>query len=897
MRIASSRTQTVLLPRRTFIGGGDKGGLLFGLGDKIRRVFGWDAKPEPVKSSVLDHVEETKPKIAEKQKKKKSLVRPRITYEVGKLGRLASGSVMARCGDSVVFSTAVSADSADQMRDFMPLSVEYREKFYSTGSIPKTHTRREMAPTDEEILGSRVIDRVVRPLFPPGYLNETQLTSTVHAFDQVNDPLVLAINSASAALALSDIPWYGPVACVRIARVDNEFIVNPTMADKERSCLDLLFAAKSNQVLMIEASGNEILEDVMAEAMELARNEALIIRSDIIALAKAHGREKRQHESEKIPDEIREFTKKIGRQRTTELFSSKRQHKADRVAGERELQQFVRGELAKEFPGASEIVRERALHDMLESCIRDVMLQSRRFGQRFDGRDQHEVRPLEIETEVLPVVHGSALFGRGDTQTLCTVTLGSLDAAQRLNSATGGEKLKHAILNYDFPPYCVNETGRLGVNRRMIGHGALAEKALRPALPPIDEFPYMIRMTSETTMSDGSSSMATTCGVYMALLDAGVPLTTKIAGVSIGLVSQRIRGRMKGYALLTDILGTEDHFGDMDFKVAGSETGITAIQLDVKAPVPLGILIEALEHAKTGRLDIIKQISDVVDKPREERDHLPSSRNVQVPQSAVSTLIGPGGSTIRGMETETNCKITLKGDVVSIFGKTEAEVQNAVDLIQGKTFALKRGETYSFQVTEILDFGAYLAGPQGVRAFVHISKLGQGRIERVKDVLKLGDTFEGIVIDDRKTPTVSVKDSIRSSSESDLLGQTLSATITAMTPYGMRVETATGVKYTIPSAEIDQTQKYNVGDAVEGLHYNFRRLTLTKKFYKEITIAEDNVGRIIGKGGRNVSRLVSKYNCLITNESGRFGISAISNEDLQLVIQDIEEMCARQAVE
>ncbi|KAF0687958.1 Aste57867_20339 [Aphanomyces stellatus] len=699
-----------------------------------------------------------------------------IEYSIGKYAKLADGSVMARWGDSMVLATAVSEKTVDATgSDFLPLMVDYREKYASTGTIPGSAKRREMSGTDEEVLKSRIVDRIVRPLFPKGYNFETQLVATVQSYDVDHDPVVLAVNSTSAALTTSNIPWNGPIGCVRVAKIDDRFVVNPTAKDMKSSTMDLLYAATAHRTLMIEADGAEIDEATFQAALRLAHEH---VQPIIAAQLELPRKEKRSFEAMAVPEAMATLGQEILADVRALLGSLALPNgKKDRQALEGKCYNMVKGKFVDLFPEYTKDspVVNLAAHDLIQEALRANALA----GVRLDGRADNVVRDLSMETTLLPMAHGSALFNRGDTQALCTVTLGRLDEALRVRNALNDHDnyiSKHAMLHYEFPPYCVNETGKLGgPNRRMLGHGALAEKAILPLLPPIKDFPHTIRMTSETMGSDGSSSMATVCGVSLALLDAGVPLKAPVAGVSVGLVSggDLYDGitPIKEYRLLTDILGTEDHYGDMDFKIAGTSNGITAIQLDVKLPgVPVEILCEGLEHAKRGRETILAEMKKTRAKPRAiDSNKVAGSVIVNIDPSMRGALIGAGGANIREIELESKCGIHCKEDgLVEIVSNNEDDIAVAKRLIEQSTFIYRRNQRYSVVVLNIMDFGcmvvpafAYgtpLAQEKAKQAFLHVSEMAHTPVKRASAVVQVGQKLDcWCIFAEREATKLSLK--------------------------------------------------------------------------------------------------------------------------------------------
>lgn len=712
-------------------------------------------------------------------------------FQVGRYARLADGSVMATCGKTMLLTTVVSDSNGKRGRDFLPLMVDYRVKYYASGLIPDTARRREFSGNDDEILQSRVIDRVIRPLFPRDYYEDTQVIATVQSFDGINDPLVVAVNSTSAALAVSDIPWNGPVGCVRVVEIDGQLVLNPTIEQRQLATLDLIYAANETRTLMIEASGEQIPEWRMIEALQFAQESVGPIIEDQKQLVQKHGKPKRTYASTVIPPEVMDKANEIGLEDARAMVSDPKYTKHARQQGEKHVYgKIISGLRAHfkdqpEFSNLDDSIFQMAAHDVFQHALRTQILSGDK-GQRYDGRFPFTIRNLYTEVDVLPMAHGSSVFTRGDTQALCSVTLGPLDRGLKVRSAinelsTSDEAIKHAMLHYEFPPYCVNETGKIGgTNRRMIGHGALAEKALLPVIPSIDTFPYTVRMTSETMGSDGSSSMATVCGVSMALMDAGVPISAPVAGISMGLITEGDpfdgQKEITNYKLITDILGTEDHYGDMDYKIAGTDAGITAIQLDVKLPgIPLDILCKAVHSAKKARTNILRKMHNTINTPREQLRNSPSGEihsgiAFAIPTSNIGRFIGAGGSNIREMEQnhEVSISIDRQNGQVRLVGTTENVSKAKEAILQqmeqyqnqyGNELFFRKGDRYSMRVTEILDFGAILesTAPTKNRGFVHITELGPGRIENIHSELSVGQELEFVCIQEGSSGKMSRK--------------------------------------------------------------------------------------------------------------------------------------------
>ncbi|CAI5704962.1 hypothetical protein KXD40_001744 [Peronospora effusa] len=737
------------------------------------------------------------------------------SYSVGKLAKLADGAVLASCGRTVLLTTVVSGDSngnplangSAAQRDFLPLTVDFRVKSHAVGLIPDNQKRREFTGSEEEVLQSRVVDRAIRPLFPRDYCEETQLLATVQSYDPNNDPLVVAVNSASAVLSVSDIPWNGPVGCVRVVEVDGQLVVNPTAPQRDAATLNVLYAGTTERVIMVEASGDEVNEMRLDEALDLAQVHVRLAIKEQKQFAQEHGKPKRVYSPLFVAPEVWTKAEELGRKDAEAFIASGRVGKLDRQQGEREVYGKMLNGMRQHFASASPPVNDaaiqRAAHDTFQRVLRERILTvaketkgSKNRHVRVDGRPVRIVRPLEMDTGALPMAHGSSVFARGETQTLCSVTLGPLERGLRLRGALHEAReqaephapmpLKNAMLHYEFPPFCVNETGRVGgTNRRMIGHGALAEKAVLPILPSISEFPYTIRMTSEVVGSDGSSSMATVCGVSLALMDAGVPVRRAVAGIAIGLVTagdpfagQEKRIEEGDYQLLTDILGSEDHYGDMDFKVAGTTSGVTALQLDVKLPggVPLHVLKEGLREAKQARLHVLRRMGTELAEPRKTLKSSGSSLpNVSIEcviaTNLIGALIGVRGSNIRDLESRFNVSVSIvdrREGIVQVVGSAEdadkarewlrtelTEVakagprgnshnNNNNDSDSNKSWSnfFRKGERYTMRVMQVMDFGAILESSTGQRGFVHISELSRDKISNIQDVVSEGQEME-----------------------------------------------------------------------------------------------------------------------------------------------------------
>lgn len=658
-----------------------------------------------------------------------------LTFEVGRFAEQATAAVVASYGETMVLATIVSAPPKKEL-DYFPLSVDYMERLYAGGRIKGSRwVKREGRPTDDAILAGRLIDRSVRPLFPKGFMSEVQVVVMVLSVDGENEPDVLAINAVSAALAISNIPWNGPVGAVRLGFVppkegeQEHFLLNPVDAEMQSCDLDLVVSANHDRIHMIEAGANQVSEAVVLQAFKTARSEAQKIIATIDELAKEVGREKVKFESSLPKDELLKKLKKDYAKTIVQLLE-------DRVAKENATDNsaLIAEILEKYGESYTEKDIEAALDYLMKQKIRENIVES---GKRPDGRKLDQVREISIDVGVLPRTHGSAVFQRGQTQVLTVATLGSPSMEQLIESPMG-EESKRYIHHYSFPPYSVGETGRVGFSsRREIGHGALAERALFSAIPTSEEFPYTIRLVSEVMSSNGSTSMASTCGSTLALMDAGVPIKTPIAGIAMGLMTLDSK-----YKILTDIIGLEDFSGDMDFKVAGSESGITAIQLDVKiAGLTDEMMEEALTKAKDARLYILEKMTAVIAKPRTKlSQYAPKVVITKVPQDKIGEVIGPGGRVIRAIIAETGATVDMADDgTVTITGTTEESVDKARAWVENLIKEVHPGEEYEGEVKRIMPFGAFVEVLPGKEGLVHVSQMATGFVKDPSEVVKIGD--------------------------------------------------------------------------------------------------------------------------------------------------------------
>ena len=656
-----------------------------------------------------------------------------LTVETGRVAKQADGSLVIQYGDTMLLVAAVSAPHAREGIDFFPLTVEYREANFAAGRIPGNYFRREGRPTEKEVLTSRLIDRPCRPLFAEGYRNETQVIASVISADPDNNPDVIAITGASCALYLSDIPFLNPIAGVRIGLIEGRYIVNPTYDEVRESRLNLIVAGTEEAIVMVEAGASEVSEEIMVEALMLAHKEINRLCRWQKELYKALDVKKREVDVSPLNEEMVGEIERNYADRMRSALDTTSQEKRDSYAAIDALKK----EVVEGYPEDQVERRQMAklIFDHLkEKIFRDDILNNRR---RPDGRRFSEIRPISIETAWLPRVHGSALFTRGETQALVTTTLGTKEDEQFMDDLEKGEVKRRFLLHYNFPHYSVGEVGRFGSSsRREIGHGALARRALETVLPDESEFPYTIRIVSDITESNGSSSMASVCGGTLSMMDAGVPLKAPVAGVAMGLVMEGNK-----YAILTDIAGAEDHYGDMDFKVTGTKDGITALQMDIKiAGINAQIMAEALEQARKGRLYILSLMEKALPAARPEISaHAPRIIQIKINPDKIRDVIGPGGKMIRSLVEETGAKIDVSDDgTISIATPSGAAAEAAVNRIRGITAEAEVGQTYLGTVSRIVDFGAFVEIFPGTDGLLHISEIADRRVKDVRDELKEG---------------------------------------------------------------------------------------------------------------------------------------------------------------
>lgn len=690
-----------------------------------------------------------------------------IIFETGKLAKLADGAATVRCGDTIVLASAVSATTLKEGQDFFPLTVDYKEKAAAVGKFPGGYFKREGRPSEKEILTCRMTDRPLRPLFPKGYYYDTQIISILLSADGQNDPDILSINGASAALTVSDIPFAGPIGAVRVGRVNGEFVANPTHAQREHSDLDLVYVGDGQQVIMIEGSARELPEDQFLAALDFARTQSAILVAAQKELAAKAGKPKREVALLEVDQELLEIAYQVAGDRIeAALYTSGKVARGKAVDA---LRNEVTEAILARFPEANKFSISQAFDYLQKKAFRVSILDRK---QRCDGRDLHSIRSLSSEVGTLPRAHGSALFARGETQALALATLAPSDEAQTIDNYGGGGDTKRFILHYNFPPFSVGETGRFGgQNRREIGHGALAERSIEPVLPPDSEFPYAVRVSSEVMESNGSTSMASVCAGTLALLDAGVPLIRPVAGISVGLVTEfNEDGQLVRYTTLSDIIGSEDHFGDMDFKLCGTEAGVTGFQLDLKLPgVSHEIMAEAVHDAREKRGEILAHMANTLAGPRSEMSpYAPRIETIRINPDKIGLIIGPGGKTIKGIVAETGAEINIEDDgSVHIYSSNGEALARAKEIISGMTREISTGEIYQGTVVSIKEFGAFVEVLPGKDGLVHISELADFRVNKVQDVVQMGDSIwvKCIGVDDKGRVKLSRKAAMKDRDE------------------------------------------------------------------------------------------------------------------------------------
>ncbi len=675
----------------------------------------------------------------------------KLTLETGKIARQADGAIIATCGETVVISTVVGAKKVNPDTDYFPLQVNYQEKYYAAGKIPGGYFKREARPTESETLISRLIDRPIRPLFPDDFRNEVQVLPTVLSYDNENEPDILSIIASSAALAISGLPFKGPIAASRVGFIDGKCVLNPSKKQLENSKLDLVVAGTKEAVLMVESEASGLTEKEMLDAVKFGHEGFVPVIKAIEKLAKKCSKESWKLEEK----DYSKVSKKITKELTKDLekaFSEKDKKKRS------ELVNLASEKCKLLFEGDETLLGHEVmlqLKNLEKDIVRTKILKSKK---RIDGRGLSDVRPIKCEVGILPRAHGSALFTRGETQALVTTTLGTTEDEQRVESLEG-LKRKRFMLHYNFPPFSVGETGRIGTGRREVGHGKLAWRALNSSLPKKENFPYTLRIVSEITESNGSSSMATVCGASLALMDAAVPIAEPVAGIAMGLIKEKDK-----FSILSDILGDEDHLGDMDFKVAGTKDGITSLQMDIKITgITFEIMEQALTQAKEGRIHILNEMNKTIKSSRKEvSKHTPKIETIKVDKKDIAAVIGKGGATIREIVELSGAKVDVKDTgEVTIAAPDEESRKKAMEMVKNIIAKPEMGKIYKGKVVKIMEFGAFVNFLGKQDGLVHISQLATKRVEKVTDVVKEGDEVSVKVIGfDRGKVKLSMKGTV-----------------------------------------------------------------------------------------------------------------------------------------
>ncbi len=664
----------------------------------------------------------------------------KLVLETGVLAKQASGSCILRYGETVMLVAATSSKGVEEDRGFFPLSVEYREKYYASGKIPGGFFKREARPSEKEILASRLTDRPLRPLFEEGFNNETRIDITVLSYDEVNEPDVLAALGASYALSLSDIPFNGPIATVRVGRVDGTLLMNPTKEQMESSDFDLILSGNEKSIVMVEGKCDFVSEEDILTAIQYG-HEGII---DLIKFQKKCLSELKISKRKVIKGEDNVTLNKSIDELIDGKISSfnEPKNKHERYGQIDDFINDITSQLSEQYPDDANTIK-KYIDDKIALDLRNKTLK----GKRADGRDLTTVRDISIETSLLPRAHGSATFTRGETQSLVTATLGGKRDEQMIDNIEG-LSYKRVMLHYNFPSFCVGEArGKFSLSRREVGHGNLAERAILPTLPDFEDFPYTIRLVSEILESNGSSSMASVCGSSLALMDAGVPVKYPIAGIAMGLIMNP--NDNKDYAILTDILGTEDHIGDMDFKVAGSKDGITAIQMDIKIDgLSYELLEKALEHAKNGRIHILNEMNKAINESRDNlSEHAPKIGQSSMPVDMIGEFIGPGGKNIKGLAEKHEVEINVEEDgSCTVLGTNQDNINSVLDHIKAMTYVPKVGDVMKGEVVRLMDFGAFVKITPNKDGLVHISEIKKERVEKVTDCLNIGDKVDVKII-------------------------------------------------------------------------------------------------------------------------------------------------------
>ena len=691
-----------------------------------------------------------------------------LVIETGKMAKLADGAVTVQMGETIILVTAVSQTKVREGQTWFPLSVEYKERASSAGVFPGGYFKREGRPTEKEVLTCRMTDRPLRPLFPKGYLYDTQIIALLLSADQENDADVLSMNGASAALAISDIPFAGPIGAVRVGRIDGDFVINPTFEQREDSDLDLIYVGNKTDVIMIEGAADEIPEEDFKKALHFAQAAVTKIVEAQEELVKLAGKEKREYTVTVAKEDLLEIGYQVAGDRIEDaIYAASKVERGKKVGA---LRDEVEAAIKEKYPETTDFEIEQVFEYIQKKAFRVSIMEK---GIRADGRKHRELRPLYGEVGTLPRVHGSAIFSRGETQALGICTLAPADEKLYVDNYAGGEDSKNFFLHYNFPPFSVGETGRFGgMNRREIGHGALAERSIAPMLPSVEDFPYSMRVSSEVMESNGSTSMATVCAGTMSLLDAGVPMIRPVAGISTGLVTEQdADGNMTKHVVILDIIGSEDFYGDMDFKLCGTSEGVTGYQLDLKLPgIPLSILEEGIDLALEGRGAVLDKMAESITEPGELSPHAPRIETVSIPQDRIGELIGPGGKNIKAIQAESGAELNIEDDgTVHIYASKQEGLDAAKNMIDMMFAEVEVGKTYTGKVMNITTFGAFMEVLPGKDGLVHISELEEGRVNQVEDVCKKGDviTAKCIGIDDKGRVKMSRKAALREGNGGD----------------------------------------------------------------------------------------------------------------------------------
>lgn len=691
-----------------------------------------------------------------------------MTIETGKLAKLADGAVMVQSGETSILVTAVSQTKIREGQTWFPMSVEYKERAAAAGTFPGGYFKREGRPTEKEILTCRMTDRPLRPLFPKGYLYDTQIVAIMFSADGVNDADILSMNGASAALSISDIPFAGPIGAVRVGRVDGEFVVNPTFDERDESDLDLVYVGNKTDVIMIEGAANEISDADFVEALRFAQTHVSTIVEAIEGLAAKVGKPKREYKVTVAKEDLLEIAYEIAGDRIEDaIYAPNKVERGKKVGA---LRDEVEAAIKERAPETTDFEIEQAFEYLQKKAFRISIMEK---GVRADGRDIDTLRPLYSEAGTIPRVHGSSIFARGETQALATATLAPADERQYFDNYAGGEDSKRFILHYSFPPFSVGEAGRFGgLNRREIGHGALAERSIAPVIPSEEDFPYAMRVTSEVLESNGSSSMATVCSGTMALLDAGVPLIRPVGAIAVGLVTDLDDdGNIKAHKTLLDIIGSEDFYGDMDFKLCGTSEGLTGYQLDLKLPgVPLHILEEALVKASGGREIVLKKMEETIAGPAALSEHAPRIESTKIDPERIGELIGPGGKNIKGIQAESGADINIEDDgTVHVYASKKESLDRAMEMIKQMFAEIEVGTVYTGPIVSTTNFGAFMQIMPGKDGLIHISELAEGRVEKTEDVVKKGDTVTAkcVGVDDRGRVKMSIRAATRDAKQNE----------------------------------------------------------------------------------------------------------------------------------